>query len=57
MKFADNKRGLLKYIILVKNNFTKKGKSCRFEEESIKSEKQLLELIKKQLEEHYKEEK
>ena len=54
MKFADNKRGLLRFTILIKNNETKKAKSCRFDDELIKSEKDLLKLIKKLLEEHYK---
>jgi hypothetical protein len=56
MKFANKKRGLLKYTILVQNNITKKHKSVRVDNEEVKNEEEFLNLIKKLLKNHYKEE-
>lgn len=47
----DNKRAVLSYTILIRNNKTNKHSCIRFDEESIKSEQQLLNLIIKLLEE------
>lgn len=52
MAFPKNKVPL-RFTIIIRNNKTDKHKSIRFDDESIKSEKQLLDLIKKQLENYY----
>lgn len=49
----DNKRAVLKFTILIRNNKTNKHSCVRFDNPEIKSEKQLLDLIKKQLENYY----
>ena len=53
IKFANKKRGLLKYLILVKDNLTQKTKSVRVNIE-VKNEGELLNLIKKLLIEYFK---
>ena len=43
----------LSYTILIRNNSTNKHKCIRYDSPEIKSEKQLLELVKKLLTEHF----
>ncbi len=52
MKLGDEKREL-RFTIIVRTNSTNKTRSFRIDDENIKSEKQLLELVKKLLKEYY----